>query len=314
MAVRATDRKGVLVLDPAGLFVLADELPELDHPVLVHGLPGFVDAGSGVRLVTEHLLETLPSTVVARFDHDILIDYRGARPSLVFAEDHYQDYAPPEIVLHAVDDADGTRFLLLAGREPDFQWERFGAAVIDLVRRFEVRVSIGLLAIPMTIPHTRPMSVTGHGSKPGLVPIDGNIFTGEIRVPASVSAFLELRLGQAACDAGGFAAHVPHYLAATEYPDAAITLLERLAASTGLHLPTDLLAASAASTREAIEEQVSASGEVQEIVAQLERQYDAVVARDPATLLDADGALPDGDQIGAEFERFLAGLDDGGKP
>ena len=301
------------MLDPAGLYTLAGDLPELDQPVLVHALPGFVDAGSGVRLASEYLLESLPSQVVARFDHDILIDYRGARPTLVFAEDHYQDYQAPEIVLHALEDADGTPFLLLAGREPDFEWERFGTAVIDLVRRFDVRVSIGLLAIPMTIPHTRPMSVTGHGSKPGLVPTDGNIFTGEIRVPASISAFLELKLGEAGFDAGGFAAHVPHYLAATEYPDAAITLIERLSASTGLHLPTDHLAVTAASTREAIEEQVSASAEVQEIVAQLERQHDAVIARDPATLLDADGALPDADQIGAEFERFLAGLDDGGK-
>jgi hypothetical protein len=301
------------VLDPASLFTLTDTLPELDHPVLVHALPGFVDAGSGVRLATEHLLETLPSSVVARFDHDVLIDYRGARPALVFAEDHYQDYVAPEIVLHAVEDADGTRFLLLAGREPDFQWERFGAAVIDLVRRLDARVSIGLLAIPMTIPHTRPMSVTGHGSKPGLVPTDGNIFSGEIRVPASVSAFLELRLGEAGLDAGGFAAHVPHYLAATEYPDAAITLIERLSAATGLNLPTDQLTVAAATTRESIEEQVAASTEVQEVVAQLERQHDAVIDRDPGTLLDADGELPSGDQIGAEFERFLAGLDDGGK-
>ena len=263
------------MLDPAGLYTLAGDLPELDQPVLVHALPGFVDAGSGVRLASEYLLESLPSQVVARFDHDILIDYRGARPTLVFAEDHYQDYQVPEIVLHALEDADGTPFLLLAGREPDFEWERFGTAVIDLVRQFGVRVSIGLLAIPMTIPHTRPMSVTGHGSKPGLVPTDGNVFTGEIRVPASISAFLELRLGEAGFDAGGFAAHVPHYLAATEYPDAAITLIERLSASTGLHLPTDHLAVTAASTREAIEEQVSASAEVQEIVAQLERQHDA---------------------------------------
>jgi hypothetical protein len=302
------------VRDPTDLFTLADDLPELDHPVLVHALPGFVDAGSGVRLVTEHLLERLPNTVVARFDHDILIDYRGARPALVFAEDHYADYTPPEIVLHALDDADGTRFLLLSGREPDFQWEGFAAAVIHLVRRLEVRVTLGLLAIPMTIPHTRPMTVTGHGSKPGLVPTDGNLFTGEIRVPASVSAFLELRLGEAGLDAGGFAAHVPHYLAATEYPDAAITLIERLSASTGLHLPTDQLAVAAATTRESIEEQVAASAEVQEVVAQLERQHDAVIDRDDATLLDADGELPSGDQLGAEFERFLAGLDDGGKP
>jgi len=295
--------------ESAELVTLADGLPELDGPVLVHALPGFIDAGSAVRLVTEHLLRELPSTVVARFDHDQLVDYRGGRPSLVFNEDHYESYAPPEITLHAVEDADGTKFLLLSGREPDFLWERFAGAVSGLVRRFGVRVSLGLLAIPMTVPHTRPMSVTGHGTRPGLVPIDGNLFTGEIRVPASVSSFLEVRLGEAGFDAGGFAAHVPHCQAATEYPDAAITLLERLAAATGLHLPTGELTATAVSTRESIEEQVAASSEVQEVVAQLERQYDAMIGRSTA-LADSPADLPSADQIGAEFERFLAGLDE----
>lgn len=304
------------MLDPADLLTLVDDLPELDHPVLVHALPGFVDAGSAVRLATEHLLEHLPSTVVGRFDHDALVDYRGNRPSLVFAEDHYQSYVAPEITLHVVTDADGTPFLLLSGREPDFLWERFAIAVGQVVERFGVRVSIGLLAIPMTVPHTRPVTVTGHGTRPGLVPVDGNLFTGEIRVPASVSSFLELRLGEAGHDAGGFAAHVPHYLAATEYPDAAITLLERLAASTGLNLPTAELTTAAAVTRQQVEEQVEASAEVQQVVSQLERQYDAISSTAPESLADDAGDLPSADQIGAEFERFLAGLDEsgGGRP
>jgi len=298
--------------EPKSLYTLSPDLPELDQPVLVHALPGMVDAGHAVRLASEHLMTTLPSTVLARFDHDLLVDYRGGRPSLVFAVDHYEDYVAPEITLHAVEDGAGTPFLLLTGREPDFQWDRFIDAVIELVAHFGVRQSLGLLAIPMAVPHTRPLSVTGHGTKTGLVPTDGNFLRGNIQVPATVGSLLELRLGEAGHEAAGFAAHVPHYLAATEYPDAAITLLERVSAVTGLTLPTDDLSEVALTTRRAVDLQVAASDEVREIVGTLEKQYDAVIATGSGALVTGDQSLPDADQIGAELERFLAGLEDGG--
>jgi hypothetical protein len=39
----------------------------------------------------------------------------------------------------------------------------------------------------------------------------------------------------------------------------------------------------------------------------LERQYDAfVAAQENRSLLDRDDELPSGDELGAEFERFLA--------
>ena len=299
--------------DPTELYRLADELPTLDEPVLVHALPGFVDAGAAVRIAVDHLLATLPHTEIARFDHDVLVDYRGGRPTLVFSEDHYADYAAPEIVLHELTDAEGVRFLLLYGREPDFQWERFSDAVVGLVDRLGVRLSVGLLAIPMTVPHTRPVTVTGHGTRPGLVPTDGNLFRGDIRVPAAIASLLELRLGKAGKDAGGFAVHVPHYLASAEYPDASIALIERLCASTGLTLPTGDLAAAALTTRTAIDAQISASAEVQEVVAQLEHQYDSMITGGGAPSLAEAGPLPNAEQIGAELERFLSGLDDGGR-
>src|SRR6185295_9445438 len=109
---------------------------------------------------------------------------------------------PPEIVLRAVTDSEGVPFLLLSGREPDFQWDRFTAAIDGLIEELGVRLSIGLLAIPMTVPHTRPVTVTGHGTRPGLVPTDGNLFRGDIRVPAAIASLLELRLGKAGKDAG----------------------------------------------------------------------------------------------------------------
>ena len=41
---------------------------------------------------------------------------------------------------------------------------------------------------------------------------------GELRVPSSAQALLELRLGEWGHDALGFVAHVPHYLAQLDYP------------------------------------------------------------------------------------------------
>ncbi len=68
----------------------------------------------------------------------------------------------------ALTDTGDTDYLLLAGPEPDMQWERFAAAVGQLVERFGVRLVINLTAIPMAVPHTRPIGVTAHGTRPEL--------------------------------------------------------------------------------------------------------------------------------------------------
>jgi hypothetical protein len=111
----------------------------------------------------------------------------------------------------------------------------------------------------------------------------------------------------------GFAAHVPHYLAQTPFPSAAQTLLEEVTKATGLVLPTGELSAAADELRAAIDEQVGGSEEVLGVVRALERQYDAYAGGEArGSLLAAESSdLPSGDEIGAEFERFLAELDEG---
>ena len=74
-----------------------------------------------------------PHRVLARFDHDQLFDYRARRPVMVFAKDHWESYDAPVLALHLLNDLDGQHFLLLAGPEPDVQWERFAAAVESAV-------------------------------------------------------------------------------------------------------------------------------------------------------------------------------------
>lgn len=275
---------------------------------MVHAMSGFIDAGGAGRLSAEHLLETLEHEVVASFDPDQLVDYRSRRPVMVYDKDHYESYAAPLVQLHAVRDLQGQTFLLLTGPEPDLQWERFVGAVRELVVRFGVQTTIGVHAIPMAVPHTRPIGVLSHGNRAGLAP-ERQSWVGTVQIPASVAALLELRLGESGHDAMGFVVQVPHYLADTDYPEAAAVLVDNVGESAGLTLPTGSLLTSAEQTRLAITEQVAGSEEVGRVVTALEQQYDAYVgARGRTSLMAAgDTDLPSADELGAEVERFLAG-------
>lgn len=303
------------MLDPDGLYVLEPELPTLDRPVLVHALSGFIDAGSAGHLLRDHLLEHLDHRLLATFDVDQLLDYRSRRPLMVFDEDHWESYDEPALELHLMTDAEGREFLLLEGAEPDVSWERFIAAVRHLVERFDVRLTIGVHGIPMGVPHSRPTTVTGHGTRPELT-AGREPWVGRIQVPGSVINLLEFRLGQAGHDAMGFAVHVPHYLAQAEYPDAAAALADQVAAAAGLTIPTAALRAAAEATRAQVDEQVAASAEVAAVVHALEQQYDAYVGGSGRgdLLAGRGGGFPTADELGAELERFLADRTKGEQP
>ncbi|MCW4353314.1 PAC2 family protein [Hoyosella sp. YIM 151337] len=276
--------------------------------VLVHGLEGFADAGHAVRLATEHLRQSLETELVASFSVDDLIDYRSRRPPMTFASDHFSAYEAPELSLYAVKDTNGVPFLLLTGLEPDFKWEKFTSAVRLLAEQFGVSRSVGLSAIPMATPHTRPLGVIGHSSNPGEVPRHQRLGA-EVKVPGSASALLEYRMGQHGFDARGFSVHVPHYLAQSPYPAAAVTLLQHLGQVTGLSVPLAALEEAAADVVRQVDEQVQASPEAVAVVHALEQQHDAGPQHAETNLLALDGDLPDlpsGDELGAQFEQFLA--------
>jgi hypothetical protein len=126
-------------------------------------------------------------------------------------------------------------------------------------------------------------------------------------VPASAGHLLEFRLTERGLDAIGFAAHVPHYIAQAEYPDAAERLVGAIALAGGLVLPTDDLHVAGTAARLEIDKQVADSPEASALVAALEEQYDAFVrGRGSDLLATGSGDLPSADELGAELERFLA--------
>lgn len=290
---------------PEELYELEPALADVNGaPMLVH-LDGFIDAGAAGRLLTENLLENLEHQVVARFDTDRLLDYRSRRPLMTFESDHWADYQAPLLNLYLVGDRKAAPFLLLSGPEPDHEWELFAAAVGALADRLELGPAVSYLGIPAGTPHTRPLGVLAHATRPGLVAGDQRL-PSQLQVPGSAASLIELRFGQAERDAIGFAVQVPHYLSQASYPGAALALQTSIGEATGLDLPEDAMREAVEHTDTLIARQVEESAEVAELVRGLEQQYDAARA-DTAQSLLADGeAMPTADEIAEQFEQFLA--------
>ena len=271
--------------------------------VLLHHFDGAMDAGHAGALAIEQLLMTLPHERMATFDVDTLVDSRARRPIMTYATHTYESAVMPELALDLVQDDEGEDLLVLHGAEPDFRWNEFVGAVTHLVVSMGVSRAVGMTGLPLATPHTRPTYVHHHGNRPELLP-DQPDFFGRVEVPGSMSAFLELRLGQAGLDSRGLSAGIPHYVARDDYPAGAAALLAAVSASTGLALPVGDLEAAASINRAEIDAEAAGQPEVAAVVSALEAQYDAVApvsSTELAHLVD----VPSADEIGARLEAFL---------
>lgn len=299
-----------IVDDVPGLAERDDTSGDPRSLTMVVVLDGFLDAGSAAVRAAQHLVDASDGPVVATFDVDQFHDYRARRPPMSFVRDHYEAYDAPRLVVRLLQDTAGTPFLLLHGPEPDNRWEAFCRAVLEVVERFGVTRVVGMGAVPMAVPHTRPIAITSHANRSDLLSGESP-WRGELRVPSSAQALLEVRLGEWGHAAMGFVAHIPHYLAQMDYPRASAALLEQVEIAGRLMVDLSGLRAEAEDREAEIARYLASNEEVADVVAALERQYDAFerAEEEGSSLLAADQPLPTGEEIGQQFEQFLAGLD-----
>ncbi|GAA2035750.1 hypothetical protein GCM10009720_15370 [Yaniella flava] len=325
------------MLDPIDLIHMSSSARELisgtsqskhtenhDTPA-IHGLDllvvfsGYLDAGSVSTQLENVLLERLDYQRIATFDTDQLLDYRARRPHLRFDGRQFRDYDAPQLELHLLKDQMQQPFLMLSGPEPDYQWDRFVAAAMLLIDQLDVGVVTFIDAMPLPVPHTRPLGVTTHGNAEEL--LEGlATWSPKGRIAAGAAQLLELRAAEAGRTVSGYTLHVPHYLADATYPQAAVAALEYIGAAMGLMLPSEELRESGRDVEQQITAQVQNRPEIATMLGRLEEQFDQYAEEHQARslLLNADEQMPDADEIGSAVESYLsdhvqqdeAGLDD----
>jgi proteasome assembly chaperone (PAC2) family protein len=271
------------------------EQPDLESPVLIMVLKGWIDAGLGADGAAEVLTANLDHKTIARFDADALLDWRARRPVMRLEDGVNSQIIWEETELSWARDSGGNDVLLLLGNEPDHAWLTFSEQVVDLALELGTRLVIGLGAYPTPVPHTRPPLIAASASSDDLAQ---GLVRNSVEVPSGVQGLIERRAGLRGLPALGLWAQVPHYVAAMPYPAASLALLQATNRIAGLSLPLADIEARAQTSRSRIDDLNGQNPEHNAMLAQLEQQADEHATN---TQLSATS----GDELAAELERFL---------
>lgn len=281
--------------------------PQLRQPTLIVALDGFIDAGSVASTASTFLRHRWVAEPMAVFDPDAFIDYRARRPTVVIDNGRIRRVEWPKLELLAAKVDGPCDAVLLLGPEPDMRWRAFGNAVVDACEQLGIERVIGLGAYPAATPHTRPTSIvradnlavhaTGAswGSRASARPGDGRPVAGYTG-PIGASTALQGILADHDVPAIGLWAEVPHYIAASPHPPAALALVEAVARLMETEVDTTELKAAATHHLQQVDEAVAEHAEAAEMISGLEQLQDSGN--------DEEG-LPTGDDLAAEIERFL---------
>ena len=282
-------------------YELQQELPVLDRPVLAVHLSGWIDASGAGAAALAAIDDECSTTLLAKFDGDAFLDYRARRPTMELRDGVNTRLVWDDIELRVGHDSNKQAVLTLSGPEPDSRWREFAAVVTGLAGQLGVRQMVALGAYPYATPHTRPPRLSS-SSPSAEVLANLPYLKNSVDVPAGMSSVLEHALTDAGVASLGMWVQVPHYVSAMSYPAATVALLQGLHEVTGIAMLASEAVHEAEIQRHRIDQLVAANEEHGSMVAKLEALYDQAGKQ---TMSLGDPQIPSGDDLAAEFERFL---------
>jgi predicted ATP-grasp superfamily ATP-dependent carboligase len=268
--------------------------------ILVVAFAGYFDAASAATGAVDHLIEFTEATRLASIDGDPFFDAQQVRPHVVLEDGVTRTIVWPENAVHANDESDaGRELVLLSGIEPHYRWRQFTGLLVEVAEHTAAQVVITLGAMPSQIPHSRMPLVHASSANPELAQRFGlhrPRYQGITGIVGSLQAELDAR----AYPAISMQVGVPYYAAGAQNWKASAALLRNLEHVTGIPTGHGLLQERVAEWEQLVDEAVAENPEASGYLPQLEAEYDRQAAEQ----------LPSSDDLAAEFERYLRELDD----
>jgi len=279
------------VIDPKSA---ADDLPELDDPVVVVAFEGWNDAGDAATGAVEHLELMWDADPLAALDPEDYYDFQVNRPtvSLIDGVSRRVEWPTTRISVTKPPGSD-RHVVLIRGIEPNMRWRGFCEELIGLCQELGATTVVALGALLADTPHTRPTPVSGSAYDAESAAQWG-LETSRYEGPTGILGVFQDACVQAGLPAVSFWAAVPHYVSQPPSPRATVALLQRVEEVLELPVPLGTLVQQAEDWVKRVDDLAKEDDEVVEYVRSLEEQATA-----------SDLSQANGDQIAREFERYL---------
>jgi proteasome assembly chaperone (PAC2) family protein len=272
--------------------------PALRSPVLVAAFAGWNDAAGAATTALEAVAGSLDAERIAELDPEDFYDFQVTRPTIRLSEGQTREVDWPENVVFAAPAASAERDLVLfSGIEPNTRWRTYSEAVLEVAERLGVEMVVTLGALLADVPHSHPVPITGLASDPELVERLG-LSRSNYEGPTGIVGIIHDACRRRELTSASLWAAVPHYVAAVPNPKAALALLRRLEAFTGVAIEASELEDAMERFETQVDRAVSSNPEIAELVRRLESEQSEDAEIDT-------GEMPSGDAIARDFQRFL---------
>jgi proteasome assembly chaperone (PAC2) family protein len=271
----------------------------LRAPALICAFKGWNDAADAASSAISYVGTALGAHRFATIDPEEFYDFQATRPRVKMTDGQTREIVWPAVELFEARVPRAPRdLILLTGSEPSFRWRTFCEIVVELAEALGTQLVVTLGALLADVPHTRPVSVTGLSSDQALVARLG-LAPSSYEGPTGIVGILHAACQQAGLPSASLWAAVPHYIAATPNPKAALALVRKLEGLVGVAVDGSELESASADYERQVNVAVQSDPDVQAFVERLEQ-----AASDEAAD-SSPGALPSGETIARDLQRFL---------
>lgn len=270
----------------------------LRAPALICAFKGWNDAADAASSALTFVGGSLSARRFATIDPEEFYDFQATRPRVKLADGQTREIEWPAVELYEARVPRAPRdLILLSGSEPSFRWRSFSKVVVELTEALGTQLVVTLGALLADVPHTRPISITGLASDPVLISRLG-LASSSYEGPTGIIGVLHAAFQKAGLPSASLWAAVPHYIAATPNPKAALALVRKLEGLVGVAVEASELESAASDYERQVNLAVQSDPDVQAFVERLEQ-----AAGEEATL--EGGPLPSGETIARDLQRFL---------
>ncbi len=270
----------------------------LRAPALVCGFKGWNDAADAASTAITFVGGALEAQRFATIEPEDFYDFQATRPRITLVDGDTREIVWPAVELFEARVPRAPRdLILLAGSEPSFRWRTFTKLIVELAEAIGTQLVVTLGALLADVPHTRPVSVTGLASDRALVSRLG-LAPSSYEGPTGIVGVLHAACQRAGLPSASLWAAVPHYIAATPNPKAALALVRKLEGLVGVAVDASGLETAAADYDRQVNLAVQSDPDVQAFVERLEQASSETEGED-------EGPLPSGETIARDLQRFL---------
>lgn len=275
--------------------------PVLHRPIMVVAMRGLFDAAHVATGAVAWLRDGRAVETVAEIDPDPFYDFTQERPQATLDEDGERQIVWPANVVDVLRH-ENHDLVLVEGVEPHVLWRTFADCIITVAVELGCEAVVSLGAGAEAVPHTRIPAVVGSTTDEDLASNLG-LQRPQYQGITGMNGVLLERLERRDIPTISLRVGVPHYLSNAKHPAGSAALLAHLEHVIGVPTHHASMQGEIARWRSMHDAAVEADDQARLFVRMLEAEYDR----------RTEEALPSGDDIAAEFERFLRERrDDGG--